>query len=106
MAGSKPSFPIADHTIAWSIHHVSIAKGQSFRPAPDIHRHIEKRKREKPLSFNGTAWRLCSFHWNITKRVLTLTVGRGLYSQYRWTSLDSELRQEIPKPSKWFSALA
>lgn len=43
---------------------------------------------------------------DLITRILSLTLSPALYSQYRYTNLDSELRIQVPDPSKWCTVVA
>jgi len=78
----------------------------AYDPGNIVTRHIEKRKQETPLPYDGTAWRLLFYAHDLRSNTLELGVSRGRYSEYRFTSLDEDLRKAVPDPKQWFTALA
>jgi len=78
----------------------------AYDPGNTVTRHIEKRKQENPLPYDGAAWRLLFYAHDLRSNTLELGVSRGRYSEYRFTSLDEDLRKAVPDPKQWFTALA
>ncbi|GEM_PF-4989935 len=107
MGYTNPGLPNSDHVVAWDMASVHIAGSHAaYDPGNIVAHHIEKRKQETPLSYDGAAWRLLFYAIDIRSNALELGVSRGRYSEYRFTSLDEDLRKAMPDQKQWFVALA
>src|SRR3989344_7152594 len=110
MEYTNPGLPNSDHVVAWDMANMAsvniIGSYATYDPGNIVTRHIEKRKQETPLPYDGTAWRLLFYAHDLRSNTLELGVSRGRYSEYRFTSLDEDLRKAVPDPKQWFTALA
>ena len=110
MGYTNPGLPNSDHVVAWDITNMAsvhiTGSYAAYDPGNIVTRHIEKRKQETPLPYDGTAWRLLFYAHDLRSNTLELGVSRGRYSEYRFTSLDEDLRKAVPDPKQWFTALA
>ncbi|MBI2035421.1 MAG: hypothetical protein HYT12_01915 [Candidatus Liptonbacteria bacterium] len=97
---------IDSHVIAWPICNLQIRTRGQYVPVEKVRDHIAARLRENPLKFDGVSWRLWSSCYNNSTGKLTLDVGVGRYSQYRYTNLDPEFRRMFPDQRLWFNTLA
>ncbi len=107
MSEAGAFIPILNHVMASNIKNCTIVSHPCpYTPPPKIQAHIAMRLRENPLPFDGSSWRLITHSFNRSTGHLTLEVGLGKYSQYRYTNLDPELRKKFPDSSRWFNTLA
>ncbi len=82
-----------------------IYESAPYGPTAFVAAHIAKRLEEKPLALDDIAWRLCGTSMSWATGLLTLRIGVGCYSQYRYTNLDHELRAAVPDSTEWFNAI-